>query len=193
MAYAALLDRILEDRLVNDAEADTIVEMAAKWGLSGEQITLANTAYISQLAIAAMADEVVTDAELRDLKRVAQLLGQEKQDLEAILRKAAAKGASATQVASTAPVEEMNLHGKRVCFTGELRCRYKGQMIPRELAEELAASAGLIVMASVTKNLDILILADPHSQSGKAKKARMYGIRIMHELVFWKAIGVNVE
>lgn len=27
----------------------------------------------------------------------------------------------------------------------------------------------------------------------KAKKARMYGIRIMHELVFWKAIGVNVE
>jgi DNA polymerase-3 subunit epsilon len=46
---------------------------------------------------------------------------------------------------------------------------------------------------SVTKKLDLLVIADPHTQSGKAKKARQYGVRIMHEPVFWKAIGVSVE
>lgn len=66
-------------------------------------------------------------------------------------------------------------------------------MISREFAEELATRAGLVVVDSVTKKLDLLVLADPHSQSGKAKKARQYGIRIMHEPVFWKAIGINAE
>jgi DNA polymerase III subunit epsilon len=136
---------------------------------------------------------IVTDAERRDLKLVARLLGQEKDDLDQILHDAAAK---VSQVSVTsAPGQElvMNLTGKRVCFTGELLCRYKGQLISRELAEELASAAGLVAADSVTKKLDLLVLADPHTQSGKAKKARQFGIRIMHEPVFWKAIGVEVE
>jgi DNA polymerase-3 subunit epsilon len=193
MAYAALLDRVLEDRHVDDSEADALVEMAAKWGLSGEQIRLAHREYVNQLAIAAVADGVVTDVERRDLKLVARLLGQEKQDLEEILREAAVKVASMPLSAPATHTVDTNLNGKCVCFTGEFRCRYNGQLIPRELAEELAASAGLIVSDSVTKKLDLLVLADPHSQSGKAKKARRYGIRIMHEPVFWKAIGVEVN
>jgi len=193
MAYAALLDRVLEDRHVDDSEAGALVEMAAKWGLSGDQIMLAHREYLNQLAVAATADEVVTDAERRDLKLVARLLGQEKQDLDEILREAAAKVASTILGAPATLTAETNLNGKRVCFTGELQCRYKGQMILRELAEELAASAGLMVMDSVTKKLDLLVLADPHSQSGKTKKARRYGIRIMHESVFWKAIGADVK
>jgi DNA polymerase-3 subunit epsilon len=193
MAYAALLDRVLEDRHVDDSEADAIVEMAAIWGLSGEQIRLAHREYLIQLAIAAVADGVVTDVERRDLKLVARLLGQEKQDLEEILREAAVKVASIPLSAPATPSVDTNLNGKRVCFTGELRCRYNGQMIPRELAEELAASAGLVVRDSVTKKLDLLVLADPQSQSCKAKKARHFGIRVMHEPVFWKAIGVEVN
>ena len=61
------------------------------------------------------------------------------------------------------------------------------------MVEELATNAGLIAVDSVTKKLDLLVLADPYSQSGKANKARKYSIRIMQELVFWKAIGVDVE
>ncbi|MBM3470072.1 MAG: 3'-5' exonuclease [Armatimonadetes bacterium] len=47
MAYAALLDRVLEDRHVDGAEADALVEMAAKWGLSGEQINFAHREYVN--------------------------------------------------------------------------------------------------------------------------------------------------
>lgn len=192
MAYGALLDRVLEDRHVDDSEADALVETAARWGLSRDQIEFAHCDYLNQLAIAAVVDGVVTDVERRDLKLVARLLGQGKCDLDEILSKAAAKVSETHRDPFPAPAEA-SLLGKRVCFTGELQCQHGRQTISRELAEELATKAGLVVVGSVTKKLDLLVLADPHSQSGKAKKARQYGIRIMHEPVFWKAISVKVE
>ena len=62
----------------------------------------------------------------------------------------------------------------------------------RITAEDLATKAGLEVVHSVTKKLDLLVVADPQTQSGKAKKARRHGTRIVHEPVFWKALGVEV-
>lgn len=192
VAYGALLDRALEDRHVDDSEADALVETAARWGLSGDQIEHAHRDYLNQLIVAAVADGSVTDAERRDLKVVARLLGQTKRDLDEILSEVAAKLSETHYGPSRAPTVVTSLLGKRVCFTGELQCQHAGQLISRELAEELATKAGLVVVESVTKKCDLLVLADPHSQSGKAKKARQYGIRIMHEAVFWKAIGVRV-
>jgi NAD-dependent DNA ligase len=69
----------------------------------------------------------------------------------------------------------------------------KGDRVTRELAEKLAAEAGLTVQATVTKRLDLLVVADPDTQSGKAKKARQYGVRIMAEAAFWRALGIAVE
>ncbi len=191
MAYGALLDRVLEDRHVDDSEADALLETAARWGLSGDQVRLAHRDYLNQLVLAALADGIVTDAERRDLKLVARLLGHEQSNLDEILKDAAAKVAKAPISPSPAKVAEPSLAGKRVCFTGEMRCSHKGQVISREYAEELAIKAGLDVVDSVTKKLDLLVVADPQTLSGKAKKARKYGIRIMHELVFWKALGVE--
>jgi DNA polymerase-3 subunit epsilon len=48
-------------------------------------------------------------------------------------------------------------------------------------------------MPSVTKELDLLVVADPNTQSGKAKKARKYGTRIVHEPVFWRSLGIAVD
>ena len=193
MAYGALLDRILEDRQVDDSEADALLETAAQWGLTGDQVRVAHRDYVNQLALAAVADGIVTDAERRDLNLVARLLGHEQPHMDEILSEAAAKVAKGAINPAPPHIVETSLAGKHVCFTGELQCLHKGQIISREYAEELATKAGLDVVHSVTKKLDLLVVADPHTQSGKAKKARQYGIRIMHEAVFWKAIGVNVE
>jgi len=193
MAYGALLDRALEDRNVDDSESEALIETAAKWGLVGDQIHHVHGEYLNQLATAAVADGIVTDTERRDLKLVARLLGQEKHDMDQMLRQAAVKVSEARLSSAPAQTANESLIRKRVCFTGELQCQHDGQMISRELAEQLATRAGLVVADSVTKSLDLLVLADPHTQSGKAKKARQYGIRIMHEPVFWKAIGVKVE
>ncbi len=193
MAYVALLDRVLEDRHVDDSETDALVETATKWGLSGDQISLAHRDELNQLASAAVAGGIVTGAENRDLKLVARLLGQEKRDLDEMLSEAAAKVYKTHPDPATDKPADENLIGMSVCFTGVSQYHHDGQIISHTLAEELASRAGLVVATSVTKKLDLLVLADPHSQSGKAKKARRYGIRIMHETVFWKTIGVNVE
>jgi len=44
----------------------------------------------------------------------------------------------------------------------------------------------------VTKDLDILVVADPNTLSGKARQARRLGTRIIAEQAFWHAIGVQV-
>ncbi len=193
MAYAALLDRVLEDRRVDDSEADALQDAAVRWGLSGDQIGVVHRDYLKQLAVAAVADGIVTETERRDLNLVSRLLGQDSQNLDAILSEAVAKLVGTRVTSSQAEDSDGSLSGKRVCFTGELQCRRNGSLLSREEAEGFATAAGLTVVDSVTKKLELLVVADPHTLSGKAKKARQYGIRIMHEPVFWRAIGVSVE
>ena len=80
---------------------------------------------------------------------------------------------------------------RRRRFTGKLECTIDGEPVTRDRAEELARAVGFEVRKSVTKSLDILVVADPHTSSGKAKKARQYGTRIIAETAFWPLIGVT--
>jgi DNA polymerase-3 subunit epsilon len=192
VAYLALVDRILEDRVINVDEESILVDAVTNWGLSIQQVTDAHQSYIHNLAIHALADGVVTDAERADLYRVARLLGYEEGALDVVLESATVRLRAANAIKITS-VAGNGLHGKRVCFTGELQSRIDGALITRDVAEKLAERAGLLVADGVTKKLDLLIVADPNSQSGKAKKARQYGTRILADSVFWRMIGVAVE
>jgi DNA polymerase-3 subunit epsilon len=194
LAYTALLNRALEDRHVDEEEGQALIELATRWAIPASRIREVNWNYLLDLGIAALADGVVSDAERQDLRQVASLLGIDSRDLEEILETAAQKLARG-QTQPPAAVGALGceqLAGKRVCFTGECQCRLKGEAITREMAAGLAARRGMIVAESVTKKLDLLVVADPLTQSGKAKKARQYGIRIMHEPVFWRALGLEV-
>jgi DNA polymerase-3 subunit epsilon len=55
--------------------------------------------------------------------------------------------------------------------------------------ESISRSWGLEVKSGVSRSLDLLVMADADSLSGKAKKAREYGIRILAEQVFLRMIG----
>lgn len=88
---------------------------------------------------------------------------------------------------------QQSLAGKSVCFTGQLTCTIGGLTITRAQAQELAAGCGLNVQDSVTKKLDLLVVADAESLSGKARKARDYGTRILVERSFWHDIGVAID
>jgi DNA polymerase-3 subunit epsilon len=182
----------LEDRRIDPAEGDALVQSAQRWGLAGDQIRSAHSNYLNHLVIAALADGMVTELERNDLLMVARLLGQAQSDLEATLTKAAARLAECKAARPQSSGDGRTMIGTKVCFTGEMRGTYQGNKLTRELAEELAFSKGLEVLDSVTKSLDVLVVADPHTQSGKAKKAQKYGIRVLHEPVFWKALGVEV-
>lgn len=137
------------------------------------------------MAAAALADAVLTPTERGDLAAVAGLLDLDPAAVETALRSAPGEpsGISASQ----------DLTGLSVCFTGALAGMMDGDLITRAEAQELATQAGLIVKGGVSKGLDLLVVADPDSQSGKARRARELGTRVMAEAVFWRAIGAPVS
>ena len=82
------------------------------------------------------------------------------------------------------PTSDSALEGRTVCFTGAMCASIDGERATRERATQIAQEHGMIVVKGVTKKLDMLVLADPDSMSGKAKKARQYGTRLVAEPVF---------
>ncbi|MCF7961721.1 MAG: hypothetical protein K9M08_13360 [Pirellula sp.] len=192
LAYMVLIDRILDDRVIDQSEEDVLVDAVTNWGLSSAQLSAAHTNYLHNLAASALADGFVSDTERRDLHVVARLLGQNESTLDSILESAASQLSTARRVSKNLGVDT-DFVGKSVCFTGQLSASIGGQPISRDLAETLAKDAGLSIVSNVTKKLDLLVVADPNTQSGKAKKARDYGTRILSDAVFWRMAGIAVD
>jgi DNA polymerase-3 subunit epsilon len=189
--YRSLLWRALEDGRLEESEGDALVDVATHWGLSFDRVKAIHLDYISQLAEAAWADRSITEAERREIQLAAKLLGfgvLSDEQLHNLLR---SRESSVLFNLGAIPTEDWK--GQAVCFTGECSCRIRGQVISREMAERIATDKGLRVLPSVTKKLDLLVVSDPNTQSGKAKKAREYGIRIVHEPIFWRSLGVRVD
>jgi len=194
LEYSGLLERVLEDRHIDQREGEALVTLAGSLGLDGDAIRLLHEAYLERLVVAALADSVITPLEQRDLESVGRLLGVDDEQLaDMIMRCSRTRaGNPAPSPSGVAPAAE-SLAGKRVCFTGESICTQGGVTITRERAAALGEAAGIETADSVTKKLDILVVADPHTQSGKARKARQYGKRIIHEPIFWQMLGVAVD
>jgi DNA polymerase-3 subunit epsilon len=98
---------------------------------------------------------------------VARLLGLSADDVAVSLD--AAKPAAAKPVSASFQLTR----GDLVCLTGQMTH-------PRETIEALLAERGLRV-GGLTKQTRLLVAADPDSQSGKAKKARDFGVPIVAE------------
>ena len=189
--YQTLLWRVLEDGRIDESEGAALVEIATKWGLDISRIQDIHRSYLCEIARITGTGRTTSEAEKREIDSVAQLLGFGRlpdEKFEDIIHPCQP---SITSLSMSVPAEDLT--GKTICLTGESSCILNGQCISRELAELLATERGLKVASTVTKALDLLVLADPNSQSGKAKKARQYGIRIIHEPVFWRMLGIVVD
>jgi DNA polymerase-3 subunit epsilon len=179
--YLLVLDRVLEDRQVDEAEAVQLSLLAVDCGIRREQVVSIHNKYIQRLAAAIVDDGVVTDSEKNDIHRVAHLLHVDEAFVEAALQ---------PMCITRLPTEDLS--GHTVCFSGESQCLIEGVRVDKAQAESLVEQAGLTPLPRVTKRLDILVLCDPDSMSSKAKKARKYGVRIIAERPFWRKIGVHV-
>jgi DNA polymerase-3 subunit epsilon len=193
VAYLDLLDRALEDRHVTADEAGNLEALAREWGIDGIRMTELHEEYLRGVVETALADRQISESERVDLLDVAHLLGYDEAMLGRLVL--AAMGASATGAsgATARPAGASELQGLSVCFTGQLNATIHGRTITREHAQELARAGGMEIQERVTKKLQILVVADPETMSGKAAKARTYGTRIMAERAFWQALGVAVD
>lgn len=189
-AYLEVLERVLEDRQVTDAEAEALYEVARIWNLGPDEVRRAHRRYLRALVDAALTDGRISSAEEHDLRQVTRLLGMPPAALDQVCDEARASCAAAME--RTGAPAAHDLAGKRVCFTGALAGTLNGERITRSIAEALARRAGLHVHDSVSRELDLLVVADPNTQSTKAKKARGYGTRIVAEHELWRTLGLPV-
>jgi len=189
-AYLDLLDRALEDRRLTETEAAALHATAIEWGLGADAVTAAHRSYFDALVDAALADGVITDAERDDLHRVCGLLDLPATAVDqAIGHRAPARSGTPTSDQN----DGESLAGLSVCFTGTLRGTIDGRPITRAVAQQLARDAGMQVRTNVTRDLDVLVVADPDSLSGKARRAQEVGTRVIAEPAFWRMLGRPVR
>lgn len=178
--YLAVLDQALIDRHISDSEADELVSLAAKFGLDRAAVTDLHHAYLWALARTALSDGIVSQDERHDLESVARLLGLSVDAVNAALTTVASDAAGDLNIASIGSFQLRP--GDVVVLTGEMT-------VPREVLETRGRAAGLQVGKGVTKKTRVLVAADPDSLSGKARKARDYGIPIVTEAAFGRLLA----
>jgi DNA polymerase-3 subunit epsilon len=183
-SYLAVLEMALIDGFLAEHEKDSLVEVASAGGLTRGQVLDVHGAYLQAMAVVAWEDGVVTAEERHELDRVGAMLGLRGTDVDAALAAAAAGSAPDRALGHDLETAGIRLApGDRVVFTGDML---------RERSEwEAIARAHGLDPGGVTKKTKVLVAADPNSLSGKAGKARGYGVPIITEAAFAKLLGVN--
>lgn len=178
--YLALLDRALIDRHISATEARALVALAEQLGIDRATVVELHGRYFDDLTAVAWADGELSDAELVDLVAVADLLDIPTEAIGAATDasrwvSAASAGESSARVFALAP-------GDLVVLTGEMS-------VPRVAIEAELLARGVTPWAAVTKKVALVVAADPDSLSGKARKARDYGIPVVGESALWGLLG----
>jgi len=177
LAYLDVLGRAIADLHIDATERAELATWAAELGLGAAQTAQAHRRYLNDLIDAALEDTIVTEAELDALLRVASALGVEPKTVEQRTRPAR----STTSTIALAS-------GMSVTFTGD------DPMRPRPLLENHATQLGMTVGNNVTKETDVLVVYENDTSSGKATKARSYGLPIITTEQFANAgLGDQIE
>ncbi|MFJ4027456.1 exonuclease domain-containing protein [Paenarthrobacter sp. NPDC089989] len=175
--YLALLGQAMLDLHLSVHETRALVRLADELGISQDRCRKLHAYYVEQLAVAAWADGIITPDEEAELYQAAKLL-----DVDASVV------AHALTNPPTAPVDSGPVTGKitlgsTLVLTGAMT---------RERSElsSFLTEMGYVVAERATKKTDLVIAADPDSLSGKAAKARQYGIPVVAENFLYDVLGV---
>jgi DNA polymerase III subunit epsilon len=176
--YLELLSKAMLDLHLSVHETRELLKLADELGISQERCRTLHLYYLEQLIQAAWADGLVTSQERDDLYLAADLL--------AIDRGIVDQGFASRPEKSSEPIspqQQETRPGAVIVLTGTMS---------RERAElaGFLTEMRYVVADGVTKKTDIVVAADPDSLSGKAAKARKYGIPVVKEQYLYDVIGV---
>ena len=175
-AYLEVLEHAMLDGYLSAHEEEALIEVAVDLGLQRDQVSAIHATFLDAMAIAAWADGVVTETELAELISVAGMLGLP----SALVHVALDRAEKLDSRASSADLFRLQA-GDQVVFTGALS-------MPRDQLVSMAEQAGL-KSGGVSKRTKVVVAADPDSQSGKAAKARSYGIPVVTEAAFARLLA----
>lgn len=168
--YLELLERALSDGVISESEVDELIGMAQKLGLGISEVENLHTKYFNQVASSAWLDGVLTSVEREELNQVGTSLG-----ISPIAVERALLGSESFSAEILSP-------GDEVCLTGDMRPT-------KAETARLLESKGVLVQSGVTKRTKALVAADPDSMSGKAAKARQYGIPVYSVELIWSSLN----
>ena len=163
---------MMADRILDASEIDALVKAANALDLDGVTLGSLHRGHFDDVVRDAWADGVLTDAERVDIVRVAELLGIDRDSLQRALVPRSSQNAKGPESGSET---KLLTQGAVIVLTGDMT-------IERAALEAEIIELGYAVGRNVTKKTALLIAADPYTQSGKAKKARDYGITVLGEL-----------
>ena len=160
--YLEMVARGVADLHLDRDERAELAELAQDLELTESQIAQAHRRFVNGLIDSAIADDVVTDDEYDALIRIASALGVDQGSVE-------------RRIATFSLEESFTVlaTGMRVVFTGDHPDHERSEL------ESLAAGLGLIPTGGVSKNTSFVCAADSATESGKATKARRYGIPVI--------------
>lgn len=167
--YFALLDRCLLDRRLSEHERNALVDLANELAISRSDCERIHQIYFDELVVVAWDDGILTQDEKDDLQTVATLLAINPEHL-----RFAFAGPPRRNVVKSGKSAPLLSPGDRVVLTGEME-------LPRVEWERKLEALGFQPWGAVTKQVRLVVAADPDSLSGKARKARDYGIPIVDE------------
>jgi DNA polymerase-3 subunit epsilon len=181
--YLAMLDRCLLEGTLSAHESHALVRLAGDLGLGPGVCATLHREYFAALTALAWSDGILTAAELADVVSVGTLLGQPTGTIVAALDE------TRHQLTPALPAAEVGaaftlVPGDVVVLTGEMR-RTRSAW-ERELREK-----ALVPWSGVTRRVKLLVAADVQSRSGKARKARDYGIPIVDENTLARLVGIR--
>lgn len=168
--YLDLVERCILDRYLSEHEKSALVALADRVGLGRSTAQRLHHDFFAALAAVAWEDGILTSAERDDLTVVADLLEINAAAVDAALNASPALAPVAIPKATPFGLDP----GAAVVLTGDMvRLRSEWEAALRELGYE--------PKSGVTKAVKLVVAADPDSLSGKARKARDYGIPIVGE------------
>ena len=173
--YLALLDKSLSDYILDIEEAMELAQLALDLGLERKRSRQLESQFFDQVVATAWADGELTTAEKGQLRQIALALKIAESRLEAALKRQSVPLVASAPSRAPEVVSETIPAGAMVVLTGDMRTS-------REAWTQRLTQAGFVVHPAVTKKVDLVIAEDEDSLSGKARKARKYGIPILSEV-----------
>lgn len=172
--YLALLDKSLSDYILDIEEAMELAQLASDLGLERSRSRQLESQFFDQVVAAAWEDGELTAAEKEQLHQVALALTIAESRLSEALKPRFTPTVSAYPAIEPDAVSETFSVGAMIVLTGDMR-------VSREVWTQRLSQAGYVVHPAVTKKVDLVVAEDVDSLSGKAQKARKYGIPILSE------------
>lgn len=175
-AYLVALEDAISDGYVSADEVASLANVAARHGLSGDEVRDLHQELVLDLIDTALDDRRISRAERAEIERTAAWLNVDVSQWDSMARAARAR------IKAAVDDFRSEVKGKSIAFTGA------GIHKPN-VREALAAKHGFGYGTRVGDGVDLLIIGTELTATQQVEKARESAVPIMVESAFWQRLG----